>query len=68
MRNSSPWIGTLAFVVIFHRPPNGSISLQSQSQCGVDGAAEDEVVEWVEKVAESVFMSLVEVRVFANAF
>ncbi len=63
----APRVGALALVVVLHRAPDGAVPLQGQSQGGVDGAAEDEVVQLVEEAAEGVLVRLGEGRVLADA-
>ena len=67
-RHSRPRIGPFALVVILYRPPHGSEPLQGQGHRDVDRAAEHEVVQRVEEVAERVFVHLTESLVLSQAF
>ena len=53
-----PRVDALALVVVLDRSPDGAVPLQGQGDRDVDGAAEDEVMEWVQAVSESIFVKL----------
>ena len=56
----APGVDALAAVVVLDGPPDGAVALEGEGDGGVDGAAEDEVVELVEEVAEGELVGLVE--------
>ena len=53
-----PRVDALALVVVLNRSPDGAVALQGQGDGDVDGAAQHEVVQGVQTVAESVFVKL----------